>query len=246
MGMGNISPMAQVLAQQQHHQLVRQQSLPLGASPMSKEPGSVNIGGMRTSVPPAIPGPNVTGPVARAPSTASVTPVSGPPASGVPPSTASGGNTLPASDSVNSNASTSSVPGQIPSLPTNVQLNPAITQVTNVPLIDSLKLIPDISDEQMVEIKGWLKTDKEYEVVMRKMKERMASEMRGLFGGAMWWEKAAPDVDVNRWKRGRENFDVRYPLRHGKEKEGRDRRKRQREGLRLYVRLFIHLSHGID
>jgi SWI/SNF-related matrix-associated actin-dependent regulator of chromatin subfamily B protein 1 len=131
------------------------------------------------------------------------------------------------------------VAGQISSLPTNVQLNPAITQITNVPLVDSLKLIPDIPDEQMFEIKGWLKTDKEYEVVMRKMKERMASEMRGLFGGAMWWEKVAPSVDVNRWKRGRENFDVRYPLRRGKEKEGRERRKRQREGLRLYVRLFI-------
>ncbi|KAF7762167.1 hypothetical protein Agabi119p4_8760 [Agaricus bisporus var. burnettii] len=247
MGMGNASPMAQALAQQQqqhhHHQQqqARQQSLPSGASPMPKEPGSVGMVGMRASVPPAIPGPNVAGPIARASSTASVTTASGPSAPNVPSSTISGGNTLPASDSTTSTAS-SSVAGQIPPLPTNVQLNPAITQITNVPLVDSLKLIPEISDEQLVDVKGWLKTDKEYEVVMRKMKERMASEMRGLFGGAMWWEKAAPDVDVNRWKRGRENFDVRYPLRRGKEKEGRERRKRQREGLRLPRKLDLEES----
>ncbi len=69
-----------------------------------------------------------------------------------------------------------------------------------------------------------MKTDKEYEGVLRKMKERMVGEMRGgsMLGSAMWWEKGSTgDVDVNRWKRGMEVFDVRYPLRIGKEKKGR-------------------------
>lgn len=240
-GMGNASPMAQALAQQQQQQ-ARQASLPPGASPMQKEAGSIGMGmgGMRASVPPAVPGPNVTGPVVRTPSTVAGTPVPGPSsASSVPPSTVSGGDALPAPNAAASSSTSSSMTGQLPPLPTNVQLNPAVTQVTHVPLIDSLKLIPDISDEQIVEIQGWMKRDKEYEVVMRKMKERMTNEVRGLFGGAMWWEKGAPDVDVNRWKRGREMFDVRYPLRRGKEKEGRERRKRQREGLRLCVRSLV-------
>jgi SWI/SNF-related matrix-associated actin-dependent regulator of chromatin subfamily B protein 1 len=199
---------------------------------------------MRASVPPSIPGPNVTGPIVRTPSTASGTPVPGGArpsssnAGNVPPTAASGGNALSTGSSSNNNNQSSSntvASGQLPPLPANVQLNPAITQITPVPLIDSLKLIPEIPEGEIKEIQGWMKRDKEYEVAMRKMKERMGIEMRGLFGGNAWWEKGAASVDVNRWKRGREGFDVRYPLRRGKEKEGRERRKRQREGLRLYV-----------
>lgn len=242
-GMGS-TPMAQALAHQQQQQ-ARQPSLPPGASPLQKEPamGMGMGGGMRASVPPAIPGPSVTGPVARTPSTVAGTPVPGPSGSTVPAAAVSGGNALPAS---NATASSSTMAGQLPPLPASVQLNPATTQVTPVPLIDSLKHIPEISEGEISEIQGWMKKDKEYEGVLRKMKERMAGEVRGMFGGAMWWEKGAPDVDVNRWKRGREMFDVRYPLRRGKEKEGRERRKRQREGLRLCVHSFPGFCRPID
>lgn len=80
-----------------------------------------------------------------------------------------------------------------------------------------------------------METDKEYEDVLRKMEERMAVEMRGMFGGAMWWERDSPGVDVNKWKRRCEDFEVRYPLRCGEEEEtrGRDKRKNRREGLKL-------------
>ncbi|KAF9444193.1 SNF5-domain-containing protein [Macrolepiota fuliginosa MF-IS2] len=246
---------------QQQQQGVRQASLPRGASPLQQKEG-VTMGGpgpmgmgmqVRASVPPAVPGPNVTGPVVRTPSTVAGTPVPGSSASsvtGVPSTAVSGGNALPASGGTgaggggastsssgvaNSNSGASaSVPGQLPPLPANVQLNPATTQITPVPLIDSLKHIPDIGEEEIVEIQGWMKRDKEYEGVLRKMKERMAGEVRETLGSFSWWEKGAASVDVNRWKRGRpEGFDVRYPMRWGKEKEGRDRRKRQREGLRL-------------
>lgn len=238
--------------QAQAAQQVRQGSIPPGVSPMTP---------IRASVPPAVPGPNVTGPIARTPSTVSGTPVPGGPAGtptgpssnsgSVPPSAVSGGNALPVAGGASSSTGPSSssnehhpsapgstgavASGQLPPLPANVQLNPATTQVTPVPLIDSLKLIPSISEDEIHEIQGWMKVDKEYEGVLRKMKERMAGEMRGLLGGinGCWWEKGARSVDALRWKRGREGFDVRYPLRRGKEKEGRERRKRQREGLRL-------------
>lgn len=183
--------------------------------------------GVRASVPPAIPGPSAPGPVTRTPSTVAGTPVPGPSSSAVPAAAASGGDALPSGPS--------SALQQLPPLPTGVSLNPATTLVTNVPLVDSLKLIPSINEDEIKEIQGWMKKDKEYGAVLGKMKERMANEVRGMFNGPAWWEKGAPDVDVNRWKRGREGFDVRYPLRRGKEKEGRERRKRQREGLRLYV-----------
>jgi SWI/SNF-related matrix-associated actin-dependent regulator of chromatin subfamily B protein 1 len=259
MGAGQAQALAQQQLQQQQlqqQQQARQASLPPGvSSPMQGGP-------MRVSVPPAIPGPNVTGPIARTPSTVGGTPVAGGPVSGtgpsshagsVPPSGANalhgpnaGPSTAPASNNASNQAGNNApsnaitvAQGQLPPLPANVQLNPATTQVTPVPLIDSLKLIPEISEKEITEIQGWMKKDKEYEVVMRKMKERMNSEMRGLFGGAAWWEKGAPSVDVNRWKRGREGFDVRYPLRRGKEKEGRERRKRQREGLRLCVSFLL-------
>ncbi|KXN82368.1 SWI/SNF chromatin-remodeling complex subunit SNF5 [Leucoagaricus sp. SymC.cos] len=258
----------QLLQQQQQRQQAeqaRQASLPPGASPMHQG------GPVRASIPPAIPGPNITGPVARTPSTVAGTPVSGGPsgtgtgpssnAGSVPPNAVSGGNALPAggasssatassstgpSSSANRASTTSSaiVPGQLPPLPANVHLNPATTQITPVPLIDSLKLIPPISESEITEIQGWMKKDKEYENVMRRMKERMNQEMRGLFGGNgnCWWEKGAKSEDVNRWRRGREMFDVRYPLRRGKEKEGRERRKRQREGLRLPRKLELEES----
>lgn len=225
-----------VLTQQQQQQAqavqqARQGSIPPGVSPV------------RASIPPAILDPNVTGPVTRTPVPGSTGGSSISATGGVDPS--SSGSSLSSNDHCSSapaGSAGSIVPSQLPSLPKNVQLNPATTQITPVPLIDYVKLIPPISEEEIHEIQGWMKVDKEYEGTLRKMKERMAGEINGMFGGSngCWWEKGAQSVDVNRWRRGREGFDVRYPLRKGREKEGRERRKRQREGLRLYVsRLLV-------
>lgn len=126
---------------------------------------------------------------------------------------------------------------QLPPLPPGVTLNPAITRVSAVPLIESVKRIPPLSEDDVKNVQGWIKVDKEYEVAFRRMKERMAVEARETFGpaGASWWEKGFPGGNLNRWRRGREQFDVRYPRR--REKEGRDGRERKRgvrrEGLRL-------------
>lgn len=237
----------QVLTQQQQQQQARQGSIPPGVSLM------------RSSVPPALPGTNFTSSVTRTPVPGGI---GGSPNSGcVPsPSILAGGNMIPATGSVDPSSSGSSLssndhrssvsvgsagsigPGQPPLLPKSVQLNPATTQITPVPLVDYVKLVPPISEEEIHEIQGWMKVDREYEGTLRKMKERMTGEISGMFGGSngCWWEKGAQSVDVNRWRRGRELFDIRFPLRREKEKEGRERRKRQREGLRLYVpRLLV-------
>lgn len=132
-------------------------------------------------------------------------------------------------------AANSAVIPQLPSLPANVNLNPAVTRVTVVPLVDSLKTIPALSDSEIEDVQGWMKIDKEYEATYRKMKERMAEEAREVFGPGTiaWWEKGALDINPNRWRRGREQFDVRYP-KNRKERDGRERRKTgRREGLKL-------------
>ena len=74
----------------------------------------------------------------------------------------------------------------------------------------------------------WMKLDREYETVWRRMKERMKEEQREARGKDGWWERA----DEGK-KRGRESFDIRYP-KSRKERDGRDRRRGgKREGLRL-------------
>jgi len=232
---------AQVFTQQRQQQQVRQGSMPPS---------------MRSSVPPAIPATNFTGPATRTPVPGGI---GGSPNLGcVPsPSLLAGGNMIPATGGVDpsssgsslssndhrSSASVGSVGSIAPGQPKSIQLNPATTQITSVPLVDYAKLVPPISEEEIHEIQGWMKIDKEYEGTLRKMKERMTGEISGMFGGSngSWWEKGAQSVDVNRWRRGRELFDIRFPLRRGKEKEGRERRKRQREGLRLYVSRLLAL-----
>ncbi|KAJ3556979.1 hypothetical protein NP233_g11849 [Leucocoprinus birnbaumii] len=159
---------------------------------------------MRASVPLAAPGLNVTRPVPRTPSTVSGTPAP----AGTGPLLKAGGPST--SNEQRLSASTSTRPviaSGLPPLFTNVQLNPA----TAVPPIDLLKLIPAIPEEEIHEIQRLMKTDKGYEGVLRKMKERMTDKMRGLLGGTngCWWEKDSTSVGVLRWKRPREGFDAK-------------------------------------
>jgi SWI/SNF-related matrix-associated actin-dependent regulator of chromatin subfamily B protein 1 len=99
-----------------------------------------------------------------------------------------------------------------------------------------LKLIPALNDDEIKDIQSWMHVDKEYEVVFRRMKERMGEEAKSVIGtpSAAWWEKGFAGGNYNRWRRGRENFDVRYP----KDRRRESRRKeKRREGLKLLVTL---------
>ncbi|KAM6501110.1 SNF5 / SMARCB1 / INI1 domain containing protein [Amanita muscaria] len=138
-------------------------------------------------------------------------------------------------------------PGPMPSIatapPTNqgpplpAGANPATTKITLVPLAESLVNIPDLSEEEVKNIHAWMKTDQEYDAVLRKTKERMAAEMVEIFGPRTlpWWEKGSLDATMHRSRKGRENFDIRYPR---KPKDPSQRRKgARREGLKLPQRL---------
>ncbi|KAF8653658.1 hypothetical protein AX16_003809 [Volvariella volvacea WC 439] len=109
--------------------------------------------------------------------------------------------------------------------------------VPGVPLGEAEKLIP-LGDEEMEQVQGWLKLDKEYDGLLTKMKERMTEEMREVFapGGphAAWWEKGSRAVNLNKWRARapREGFDVRYP-RPARRDNGQRRKNGRREGLRL-------------
>ncbi|KAF8639180.1 hypothetical protein AX17_001667 [Amanita inopinata Kibby_2008] len=192
---------------QQH---MRQGSMPppvgiINSTPVKNE--------LRTSVPPS--------------STGSI---SAPP---IPPSIA--GAPPVGSTSTPMPVTAASAVNQAPSLPPGV--NPAITHVTFVPLSDSVRNIPDLTEDDIKNVQLWMKMDKEYEGAWRKMKERMAEEVRDVFGprNAPWWERGSLDVNINRWKKARESFDIRYPR---KPKDGSQRRKgARREGFKLPQRL---------
>jgi len=128
----------------------------------------------------------------------------------------------------------------LPPLPANVSLNPAVTRVTVVPLVDSLTHIPTLSEQEIGDIKGWMEVDREYEGAFRAMKKRAEAEAReAMFGWGKvpWWEKGGGGVEgagnMNRWRRPREGFDVRYP--RSRREGGSSRRRGKREGLKLYV-----------
>jgi SWI/SNF-related matrix-associated actin-dependent regulator of chromatin subfamily B protein 1 len=116
--------------------------------------------------------------------------------------------------------------------PVNHSLNVSVTETTSVPLIHSLKLIPELDEKDIANMQEWMKVDKEYEGRYVKMKDRMHEELKaqGTPAKAAWWERDSAEawVNVGR-KRGREVFDVKYP------KHRRDGRRRagKREGLRL-------------
>ena len=157
--------------------------------------------------------------------------------SSVPPTPA-----VPAANSAAPPAAsgTPSAPTTAPAAPTSNQgpplppgVNRAITQVTLVPLADSATNIPDLADDDIQDIQGWIKIEKEYDAVWRKMKERMEEEEKEVFGprNLPWWEKGSLAVNANRYRRSRENFDIRYPR---KPKENGQRRKGvRREGIKL-------------
>ena len=98
----------------------------------------------------------------------SVPPSPAVPAASAAPPTASGAPAAPTS------APVATAKSQGSPLPPSV--NPTVTHVTLVPLADSTTNIPDLTNDEIKDIQGWMKVDKEYDTVWRKMKERMEEE----------------------------------------------------------------------
>ncbi|TFY56219.1 hypothetical protein EVJ58_g7775 [Rhodofomes roseus] len=82
-------------------------------------------------------------------------------------------------------------PTIIPQLPPlNVQLNPKISRVAIVPLVESATKIPPLTPEEIANVKKWMEVDKEYDGRYKAMKEKMTVEMRETVGKPKaWWEK---------------------------------------------------------
>ncbi|TFK31601.1 hypothetical protein BDQ12DRAFT_671742 [Crucibulum laeve] len=254
-------PAPQVL-QQHQPPLMRQTSVPPAVGGGTPQKGSAELGGMgpggpgmgmkipipppptdmmgmRTNVPPPAGGMPAAAAAAASPVTNAAS--SGAPIVPPPPlvtstssSSSTGGLPTQAPTAVPAPQQPTQVIPQLPPLPANVNLNPLVTKVTAVPLVDSLKLIPHLEEEEIKDIQGWMKVDKEYEGEYKKMKAKMGEELKEVFGpqGAMWWEKGYQGTNLNRWRRGREPFDVRYP-RSRRERDNRGKKPGRREGLRL-------------
>jgi SWI/SNF-related matrix-associated actin-dependent regulator of chromatin subfamily B member 1 len=123
-------------------------------------------------------------------------------------------------------APTSAAPSAttLPTLPTTTPTSAPVSgktmRVTLVPPTD----IKPLTEDEVVEVKGWMARDKEYEAVYRSMKERMGEELRSYRAenSDLWWE-------VTDGKKLRTKFGVTYPGHRL-----RDNRKRgRREGFRL-------------
>lgn len=58
-------------------------------------------------------------------------------------------------------------------------------------------MIPGLKEEEKEEMKEWMRRDREYEGVFRRMKERIGEEVRVEVreGGRGWWEKDSGGVD---------------------------------------------------
>lgn len=118
-------------------------------------------------------------------------------------------------------------------------VNPAVTRLTTVPLAGSDLTIPELRDDEVADIQQWIKTDQAYEGVFRKMKANMVDEYKEDVTGPFsvrWWEKTSQSHNpgILGRRRGRENFDVRYPSSRKDRDHGRSRRPNKREGLKLY------------
>ena len=106
-----------------------------------------------------------------------------------------GPNVSAASSTGTNNANTTTAGGtkiinQFPPLPAGLKINPTVTNITPVPFIDSEKLIPMLSSDEIENVQSWMKVDKEYEGNFKKMKDRMNEEVRDkIVKGRAWWER---------------------------------------------------------
>ncbi|PCH37509.1 SNF5-domain-containing protein [Wolfiporia cocos MD-104 SS10] len=128
----------------------------------------------------------------------------------------------------------------LPPLPSNVQMNPKVTRVSIVPLKDAAEKIPPLTEEEIENIKSWMKVDKEYDGYYRKMRERALKEIRETISTPRaWWEKDAVLEDGHPIRRRPDKFSLTGLNRH-KEREFRERWKPgKREGFKPPRRLSL-------
>ena len=119
---------------------------------------------------------------------------------------------------------------QLPPLPANVNLNPKVTRVSVVPLKDSETTIAAIKEEEIERVKEWMQADKEYEAQYKKMRERMAEEVREAIVKPRAWYEKDPLEDPRTSRRRKEKFDL-IGLK-GKE-DNRRKKAGRREGFKL-------------
>ncbi|KIK68324.1 hypothetical protein GYMLUDRAFT_35709 [Collybiopsis luxurians FD-317 M1] len=156
---------------------------------------------------------------------------------------------------------------KLPPLPANVNLNPLVTEVKVVPVAGSDKAIPQLTPEEIEDIKRWQKVDSAYEETFKAMRERMESELKGdarfdmsrdflalldagefgkiggkagVFGSTnlKWWEKGA--ITQNPGARYRPQRREPFDIRYpGKSRRdhGRSKKGIKREGFKIPRRL---------
>ncbi|KAK0236295.1 hypothetical protein EDD85DRAFT_771720 [Armillaria nabsnona] len=147
---------------------------------------------------------------------------------------ASGAPTVAPAASASAAASATPTPA-VAKLPPLPPTNSAVTEVTTVPLKDSLKLIPELSEAEINDVKDWMKLDKEYENVYGEMRKRMAAEREAL--GKRWWERGGGTnvglgAVVSPWGNRGRGFDVRYPNSRPR-RDSRRGKVVKREGVKL-------------
>jgi SWI/SNF-related matrix-associated actin-dependent regulator of chromatin subfamily B member 1 len=120
---------------------------------------------------------------------------------------------------------------QLPPLPANVNLNPKVTRVSVVPLIDSETTIPALKEDEIAKVKEWMKADREYEGRYKKMRERMTEEMRDNIVKRRAWYEKDPLEDPRSVRRRKEKFDL-IGMKSGKDERLRKKAGR-REGFKL-------------
>lgn len=112
----------------------------------------------------------------------------------------------------------------LPTLPnTSATSAPVRNKTMRITLVPPADIKP-LTEGEVTKVKGWMARDKEYEAVLRNMKERTAEELRvsRAENSDMWWE-------ASDGKKLRTKFGVTYPG-----QRLRDNRKRgRREGFRL-------------
>ncbi|KAL5520663.1 SNF5 [Sanghuangporus sanghuang] len=229
---------------------------PPGSGPMSM--GS--MGGVGVPAIPSASSGGSTGTVGVAPptSTSSGASVSTSMNGAIPPTAAGNANATNAAagTATNStptapNAQQNALAASLPPLPASVQLNPVLTRVSIVPIAESAKKIPPLSQEEIENVSKWLTADKEYEQRYRAMAARAKAELTVGPTGVQrfrWWERdttpAGQAAAAARRAAGMkmEKFDLVYP--HGSPLAAREaaaaaarRKGRRREGLKIPGRL---------
>lgn len=132
---------------------------------------------------------------------------------------------------------------QLPPLPANVSLNPKVTRVSVVPLIDSETTVPALKEEEIARVQAWMAADREYEARYKTMRERMGEEVAEAIGRRRAWYEKDPLDDPRAARRRKEKFEL-VGLKTGKEDKVR-RKAGRREGFKLCV-LFSKCDWSCD